>query len=124
VFSAVSAAAQTLEIEWHAAFVEHSRFWTIPKSGLAFARNNMQKSLFNKDYRLFLSLLKRAREHAGLTQGQLARRLAKTQTFVSKCERGERRLDIVEVRAWCKALDIRFPAFVSKFHTAIERGEK
>ena len=44
-----------------------------------------------------------------------ALRLGVTQSFVSKCERGERRLDIVEVRAWGVALGIPFTEFISSF---------
>jgi hypothetical protein len=49
--------------------------------------------LFPARYAVFLQTLKAAREKAGLTQAQLAKRLGETQTFVSKCERGERRID-------------------------------
>jgi len=82
----------------------------------------MQKSQFTANYGVFLKELKRVREKAGVTQEQLSRRLGGTQSFISKCERGERRLDIVEVRAWCKALDISFVAFVSRLNRAIEAG--
>jgi transcriptional regulator with XRE-family HTH domain len=71
----------------------------------------MEKSVISRDYSLFLEHLKEARKKAGLTQEQLAELLGETQSFVSKCERGERRLDIVEVRAFCKALDVPFPSF-------------
>lgn len=64
------------------------------------------KSLFSADYMVFLRLLREARKRAGLTQEEMGARLGQTQSFVSKCERGERRLDIVEVRAFCQALDI------------------
>lgn len=40
---------------------------------------------------------------AGLTQEQLAKKLHKPQTYVSKSESGERRLDLVEWLAFCKA---------------------
>ncbi len=75
----------------------------------------MQKSQFSKNYTLFLDQLVAARKQAGLTQEQLAERLGVTQSFVSKCERGERRLDIVELREWCRALNVSFAAFVTKF---------
>lgn len=75
----------------------------------------MEKSIFSKEYALLLQHLRDAREKAGLTQEQLAERLGQTQSFVSKCERGERRLDIVELRAFCKALGISFPSFVAQF---------
>ena len=51
--------------------------------------------------------LKKAREEAGLTQAQLALRIGETQTFVSKCERGERRIDVIELRAFCRASCLR-----------------
>ena len=54
----------------------------------------MKKSLFSDDYKCFLKLLRQVRERAGITQEQIAERLETTQSIISKCERGERRLDI------------------------------
>ena len=79
----------------------------------------MEKSIFSDSYSLFLQELKEARQKAGLTQEELAERLQQTQSFVSKCERGERRLDIVEVRAFCIALGIPFGFFIAQFDQAI-----
>ena len=84
----------------------------------------MKKSLFSADYAVFLRLLREARDDAGLTQEELGARLGQTQSFVSKCERGERRLDIVEARAFCKALDISFSSFVRRFSGFLEAGER
>jgi len=72
----------------------------------------MEKSLFSKSYTTFLRHLRAAREEASLTQGDLAKRLRKTQSFVSKCERGERRIDVIELRAFCKAIGVSFTEFV------------
>jgi transcriptional regulator with XRE-family HTH domain len=47
-------------------------------------------------YRRILALLVQARKDAGLTQTEVARRLGQRQTFVSKYELGERRLDVAE----------------------------
>lgn len=63
----------------------------------------MEKSIFSLDYGILLKCLRRARKRAGLSQVELAERLGQTQSFVSKCERGERRLDLVEVRAFSLA---------------------
>ncbi|MEX1185607.1 MAG: helix-turn-helix transcriptional regulator [Gemmatimonadaceae bacterium] len=79
----------------------------------------MRKSLFSKEYSAFLNHLKRARVRAGITQQELAVRLSTTQSFVSKCERGERRLDIIELRAWCGALEVSLPAFVTQLDRAL-----
>lgn len=79
----------------------------------------MQKARLSRDYRQFLSQLRAARIAAGLTQKQLAKRLGVTQSFVSKCERGERRLDVVELRAFCAAIGIAFTAFARQFDKAL-----
>lgn len=72
----------------------------------------MNKSIHSKNYAILLELLRKARVQAGITQEEIAARLDETQSFISKCERGERRLDILELRAWCLALGISFTEFV------------
>jgi transcriptional regulator with XRE-family HTH domain len=54
------------------------------------------KTLHSKEYNVFIKHLVAARRESGLTQQQLATRLSKPQSYVSKYERGERRLDVVE----------------------------
>ena len=87
-------------------------------------KHQLGKSIYSRDYRLFLQLLKTTRRDAGLNQEQIAARLGKTQTFVSKCERGERRVDIVEVRAFCKAIGTSFPLFISEFENLLKPSGK
>jgi transcriptional regulator with XRE-family HTH domain len=53
-------------------------------------------------YRNFLSRLLEARNQAGLTQVEVAKRFGKARTFVSKCELGERRVDFVELQRFAK----------------------
>jgi len=71
-------------------------------------------------YRIFLHLLRDARESAGVTQEQLANRLKETQSFVSKCERWERRLDVVDLLLFCAALNIDPLHFVEAVSKAIQ----
>ncbi len=66
----------------------------------------MPQSTHNSDYQLLLAVLKAARKRAGVSQVDLASRLGNTQTFVSKCERGERRIDAVELVEFAEALGI------------------
>lgn len=73
----------------------------------------MEKSLFSKGYTTFLRHLRAAREEADITQDELAARLRKTQSFISKCERGERRIDVIELRSFCKAMKVSFVDFIS-----------
>jgi len=54
------------------------------------------------EYRRFLARLRTARESAGLTQVEVAKRLRAPQSYVSKCESGERRVDVVELAAFAK----------------------
>lgn len=51
---------------------------------------------FSPEYRRFCDLLKTARQAAGLTQKDVAQRLGRPQSYVSKYELGERRLDVIE----------------------------
>lgn len=66
----------------------------------------MSLSTHNTDYQLLLSVLKTARKRMGVSQVELAERLGNTQTFVSKCERGERRIDAVELVEFAEALGV------------------
>jgi transcriptional regulator with XRE-family HTH domain len=51
----------------------------------------------HSDTALFWSGCNRPRRDAGLTQNEVARSLRRPQSFVSKCESGERRIDVVEL---------------------------
>lgn len=66
----------------------------------------MSKSVFTGDYEGFRLLLIEARNSAGLTQIDLARKLGRPQSFVSKYERGERRLDVIEFLEVARAIGI------------------
>ena len=65
------------------------------------------------------SLLRQIRVEAGFRQTDLARRLAKPQSFVSKYESGERRLDVLELRRICQVLGVSLEDFVHR----LEKGE-
>jgi len=54
------------------------------------------KSVHSDRYNRFLKLVIDARKRAGLTQQELADKLKKPQSYISKYERGERRLDVIE----------------------------
>lgn len=75
----------------------------------------MSKSLHSQRYRLFRELLLAERERAGLTQVEVARLLRKPQSFVSKYERGDRRLDMTEFLELADALAVDVPAFLERY---------
>jgi len=62
----------------------------------------------------FLALLRQMRLDAGLRQADLARKLRQPQSFVSKYESGERRIDVLELREVCKALGISLTEFMRR----------
>lgn len=58
----------------------------------------MQKSIHTKEYRTVLNRLKKTRLEIGLKQEEVAKILKKPQSYISKIERGERRLDVTELK--------------------------
>ncbi|WP_026294340.1 helix-turn-helix domain-containing protein [Saccharibacter floricola] len=62
------------------------------------------KSIFSDRYTKMLQLLITARKEKPLTQVELARQLKKPQSFVSKYELGERRIDVIEFMVICEAI--------------------
>lgn len=84
----------------------------------------MEKSIYSKEYALLVTKLRDARESQQLTQTQVAEKLDQTQSFVSKVERAERRLDVVELRAFCSAIGIPFQSFVAEIDSALVGGSK
>lgn len=81
----------------------------------------MDKSIYSAEYGIFLKTIRDIRKKANITQEHLAEKLGTTQTVISKCERGERRLDVIELRAWCRALGIEFEEFASLLEAAIKQ---
>jgi transcriptional regulator with XRE-family HTH domain len=79
----------------------------------------MGKSLSSTDGEKLAALLRSVRSEAGLTQSEVAERLALPQSFVSKYESGERRLDLVELKQICKVLKISLSDFVRRFEKEI-----
>lgn len=57
-------------------------------------------------YELFQKALADARQEKGLTQSEVAARLQKPQSYVSKYESGERRLDVIEFLEVCEAMSV------------------
>ena len=79
----------------------------------------MQKSLSSSKQKIFLSLLRQVREEAGLRQIDVAERLDQPQSFVSKYESGERRLDLLELELVCDACDTNLSEFVKRYKASL-----
>jgi transcriptional regulator with XRE-family HTH domain len=74
----------------------------------------MEKSIHTKEYAAVLALLRQVRKDAGMTQVQLAKKLRLTQSLWSKMERGELRLDIVQLKTVCKVLGLSLREFIDR----------
>lgn len=80
----------------------------------------MAGSLHSYPYEVFRKMLVKARQISGLTQVQLANALGKPQSYVSKIEQGERRLDFSEFVAVACILGIDIARFVEEYKAAIQ----
>jgi len=76
------------------------------------------------EYEHFLAELRSLRSAAGVSQLQLAEALRQPQSYVSKCERGARRLDVIELRAWVAALGGEPVAFMVSLEDRIARNAR
>ena len=74
----------------------------------------MEKSIWTEEYQQLCTLLRQLRRDAGLTQAEVARRLDVAQSFVSKYESGERRLDVIELRHVAVAIGTTLDVVISR----------
>ena len=58
----------------------------------------MEKTIFTKSHKYIVGQLIKARKKAGLKQNDVAKRLGKTQSYISKIEAGQRRIDVVQLK--------------------------
>ena len=81
---------------------------------MALRGRKLGKSVRSAGQATLCNILTQARKGAGLTQHELAAKLAKPQSFVAKYEGGERRLDVVEFIAICRAIPVNSVAILKK----------
>jgi transcriptional regulator with XRE-family HTH domain len=62
----------------------------------------MAKSIYTSEYQKVLKKLKEARNESGFTQVEISQKLKKPQSYISKIERGERRIDVAELSILAK----------------------
>ena len=79
----------------------------------------VEKSIHSPEHNRLTDLLRELRQDAGLNQTELAERLGVSQTWVSKYELGERRLDLVQLRQVCQALGMSAAKFVAQWEAEV-----
>lgn len=78
------------------------------------------KSIHKKDYAILLQMLRDLRLSAGLTQVGLSAMLGRPQSYVSDVERGERRMDLLQLRDFCVACGSTLTTFVAEFEQELK----
>lgn len=73
------------------------------------------RTLYSDDAQRLAALLRQIRVKAGLNQAEVAERLDRPQSFVSKYEAGQRRLDLIEVRDICLAIGTTLTSVARRF---------
>lgn len=79
----------------------------------------MPNPVHRPQYAIFREMLIRTRLSSGLSQVKVAERLGKPQSYVSKVERGERRLDMTEFVEFADALGIDITTFIAKYRSRL-----
>jgi transcriptional regulator with XRE-family HTH domain len=74
----------------------------------------VEKSIYSAEYQQLCVLLRALRREAGLTQVEVAERLDVPQSFVSKYEPGERRLDVIELRHVAEAIGLTLQTLIAR----------
>lgn len=63
--------------------------------------------------------LRQLREARGVSQVDLARRIGRSQSFISEAEGGQRRLDLIQLHDICRALEVPLPRLVSDWYRSL-----
>ena len=72
----------------------------------------MSESIYSKDHKYLIQQLKKARREAGLDQNEVAKALNRTQSYISKIESGQRKIDVVQLKKFAKIYKKDFKYFI------------
>ena len=72
----------------------------------------MKKTIYSEEHKYTIQRLITAREKANLKQEDVAKLLGKTQSFISKLESGQRRIDLVQLKTFAKIYKKPFSYFI------------
>lgn len=75
----------------------------------------MAKSIYDINHQILCDLLYRLRLNSGLKQSDLANKLNVPQSYISKIENCQRRVDIIELKNICKVYDLTLIEFIQKY---------
>ena len=82
----------------------------------------MKKTLSTKESKILLEMLYQLRSSSGIRQSDLAQMLKVPQSFISKFESGERRIDLIELRAILKCLNTKLVEFITELEKRLNES--
>jgi transcriptional regulator with XRE-family HTH domain len=82
----------------------------------------MKKTLSTKESKILLEMLYQLRSSSGIRQSDLAQMLKVPQSFISKFESGERRIDLIELRAILKCLNTNLVEFITELEKRLNES--
>lgn len=82
----------------------------------------MKKTLNTKESKILLEMLYQLRSSSGIRQSDLAQLLKVPQSFISKLESGERRIDLIELRAILKCLNTNLIEFITELEKRLNES--
>jgi ribosome-binding protein aMBF1 (putative translation factor) len=88
--------------------------WGIHPAYLKLRLVNKGDKTYHRGYQAFLKRLIKARKDAGLLQAEVSARMGKAHSFVSKCELGERRVDVIELQKLARIYDKSIAYFLGE----------
>lgn len=83
----------------------------------------MKKTLNSKEHNLLIETLYSLRVGTNMLQSDLAEKLGVPQSFVSKLENGERRLDIVELKQIVEVMGISLVNFIQEYQKRLDANK-
>lgn len=72
----------------------------------------MKKTIYSKEHKHLVGQLKKARKEAGLDQNEVAKSLKKTQSYISKIESGQLRVDVVQLKEFARIYKKKLDFFI------------
>jgi len=72
----------------------------------------MEKTLYSKEHKAVVERLKKARVKSGMSQEEASIKLGRSQSYVSKIEAGQRRIDVVQLKKFAKIYSVKIDSLI------------